>query len=442
MGNTFKRFVIFLILLIITVQSATLCCGFVVSARTNNDAVFEDIAGSVNLHAARSNVMVIPSAAAALLFRSRELPFNDETTVVYSKWLSENLSDGVYTRSKWLNDLMRAVGISEANYGSYAFSDQYLYEECDRFVAAYEHNMVYSDIHMEPYAPLTRSYLAKSVCGALGYAPRAAQCADLTDSDSEMMTLVFYGYYEPDESDCVYPDRTVTREEAQEILKKIQPVTKLSGKQILSFGDSIMYGMGNSGRGIADVAGEKLNMKVTDYSVNGASFEKLSGHDLILTQIKSAIAKGEKADIILINGGTNDLSKGKLGRMMNGRDYRAADQKTFAGSFEYALGTLKAAYPNTPIVYVRAHNMVTTDEKGEQQFGDLAIKIAQKWGVKTVDIYSDTEMNTEIKELRDRYTLYRREKGQCDSVHPNAAGYSKYYLPLTSEAIISLLIKK
>ena len=210
-----------------------------------------------------------------------------------------------------------------------------------------------------------------------------------------------------------------------------------AGKRILSFGDSIMYGYGNHGKGISVIEGQKLGMKVADYSVNGASFEKISGHRQIIDQINKAIRKREKADVILIDGGTNDLICGKLGKMMSGRNYKSANQRTFSGSLEYALGTLKAAYPKTPIIYIRAHNMVSTDDRMEKKFGETALKIAEKWGVKTVDIYP--LLNTENAALRNAYTYYRTERKKHDSIHPTAAGYLRYYIPSVTEAMVSVM---
>lgn len=440
MGNTAKRFIAFLILLIITVQGALLCCSFAVSAGERSVLFLHPEKGRLDMDAVRPAVLAMPADAIKAAFDSPDAAFDDAVTAVYAQWLQENVSTGIYTREEWLRELMNVTGIGEQNNGSYAFSDQYLYACCDLFVAAYEHNMVYSQIHMDPYAPVTRSYLAKSVCGALGYTAQSISCADLSSVETDMMTLVYYGYYTPDDTDCVYPDRAVSRKEAQEILSLVKQNVALRGKHILSFGDSIMHGMGNRAHGIADMAGERFSMSVTDYSVNGASYEKLADHDTIIDQITAAIKKGETADIILINGMTNDLSKGTLGTPLRDRNYKAANRKTFAGAFEYAIGTLKAAYPHTPIVYVRPHNMVTTSETTEKEFGETAIAIAHKWGVATVDVYNDTDLNTEIEAMREKYTLYRSDKGDYDSVHPNGACYARYYLPLVADEMIDLLI--
>lgn len=439
MGSYSKRFIAFLIFLTVTVQGALLCCGFVVSAGAKNVVFTQNTVGKLNLSAVRSAELAMPALSVNKLFDKDAAPFDDEITGAYSIWLKDEFSDTVLSRETWLRQLMDKVGISEENHGSLAFSDQYLYACSDLFVSAYEHNMVYSQMQMEPYAQLTRSYLAKSVCGALGYKARSAECADLSTVESDMMTMVFYGYFAPDENDCVYPEKSVTQKEAQAVLDQVSRHLALSGKHILSFGDSIMYGMGNNGYGIADMVGDKYGMSVTDYSVSGASYEKLRDHEQIIDQINTAIRKREKADVILINGVTNDITTGKLGSALKGKNYKSLKANTFASTFEYAMGTLRDAYPNTPILYIRPHNMVSNSDKNERDFGDLAIAIAQKWGIATVDIYHDTDLNTEIAEMSKQYTFYRADKGVYDSVHPNRACYTKYYLPLVSDAISDLL---
>lgn len=62
---------------------------------------------------------------------------------------------------------------------------------------------------------------------------------------------------------------------------------------------------------------------------------------------------------------------------------------------------------------------------GQIEYGELGNQIAEKWGIRNVDMY--IRMNTQLAEYR---TLYL-----ADYTHPNNAGYNKYYVPALEDFI-------
>lgn len=439
MNGSRKRFVAFFIFLVVTVQVAFLCCNPVARAteRPSLNAVSYVYLGSerTRLHDSRPAALMAPTMEIKKLFESNDTVVEDNVVGQYSVWLCDELSSRVYTRADWLAQLMDVMGYATDSAGSYAFSDQYLYPCSSLFVSAYEHGLVDSQMYMEPFAPLTRRYMARTVTAALGYADHAVECADLYNSDTALMTMVYFGYFVPDDENRVYPDAVVTADEAEAALDEVRLNRTLKGQHLLAFGDSIMYGMGTDGVGIADMIGEKYGMKVADYSENGAAFESIADRALISDQVKAADKANEPADLILLNGGTNDISTRKLGEIADGFDYKSADKKTFSGSLEYTLGLIEHDFGDVPMVYIRAHNMNAIKDALERQFGERAVAIAEKWGCAAADIYADTALNTEDDTMCALYTLYREEKGKNDSIHPNTLCYSKFYVPLLSERI-------
>lgn len=348
----------------------------------------------------------------------------------YSHWLSDHYSADVITREMWLADLMRGLELP-------------LDEDADPaaiFDAAYRSGLIDS-AQAEPYAALTRRYVAHTLVKALHYQPRSADyVTDLASGDADMLTVTYYGWFLPDDYGMVYPDALITADEYVKLTEEVQRYRCLSGRQILSFGDSIMYGMGNSGSGISDMVGEKYGMTVHDFAASGAAFGVDQGRGHIPDQIKAAAKNGLKPDVILINGGTNDIEHVKRGNITDGKDVGKIDERTFAGGFEYSASLLQKYWKGVPVIYIRAHDMDRVKDELEQDYGELALAVAEKWGLDVVDIYRDTDFCTEYGFIRDDYTVYKTKLGKSDGVHPTALGYAKYYVPRVSakiEAIFS-----
>ena len=391
--------------LLLTVQAICLCCVFAACASAG----------------ASSSAEVLDAGAADPAGRN------------YSRWLYENYSSAVYTRLDWLHDMLLTLGLDREAVadGDYAMV----------FSAACDEGIIDSP-DGQAYAALTRSYVAETIVSALGYEPKSvAHAVDVSEGDP-LMTLAYYGYFIPDEEDKLYPDALITDEEYTVLLNELKRYVLLKGKRVISFGDSIMFGMGNNGEGITDMIAEKYGMERRDYSLSGATFGKVSGRSHIPNQVKKAINLKDSADIILVNGGTNDMRKLPLGKMNAKFDIKNPDIKTFAGGMEYALALIGEAWSDVPVIYVRAHDTDCCDDLTERSFGEYGLEIAAHWGLTNVDIFSDSGFDAEIDAIRNTYTMIASDTGEGDSVHPTALGYAKYYLPLVSNKIVNLLTKQ
>lgn len=187
----------------------------------------------------------------------------------------------------------------------------------------------------------------------------------------------------------------------------------LYGKTILDFGDSIAYGNDTAGVGYADMIAERNGMTVHSYAVGG---HKLSQ---ILAQLQSATE--ETADYVLLEGGYNDANPSALtpvGTLSSG--YTATlDTSTFYGALETLLKTAQTKYPSAKTVYVIVHRTRRT------QWPDYAeaIKAAcDKWSVPVVNLMEQGGLNSNIDAMLSAYT-------DSVGVHPNEAGYLKWYVP-------------
>lgn len=215
--------------------------------------------------------------------------------------------------------------------------------------------------------------------------------------------------------------------------------TYLHGKTIAVFGDSIMYGAGNDSKGAVDLLAEKYGMTVAKYCISGStmgvrtdspSYTVDEAHH-IAKQVRNAIADDISPDIIVFNGGTNDVGGGITMGTMSEVYTQPVTESYFADGFETVAYLLTNAFVGVPIIYMRAHNMSSRSYTGQVQYGELGNEIARKWGIATVDMYE--KMNTQLEAYRTLYLV--------DYTHPNVAGYNKYYIPALEDYIMSALVE-
>ena len=288
----------------------------------------------------------------------------------------------------------------------------------------------------KPNVALNRKTAASILCTALGYKSRASLVSLNDTTDAAMKTVTFYGYFYPTENNLIYPAKIVTGEEYSAILSQVQRYKLLRGKRALSFGDSIMYGTGNNAYGDGRMLSEKYGMSYTCYAYSGATFSTTSnGRKHIVDNIRAAASAGCKADVIFLNGATNDIKMIAAKTTTDTFDPSAPEKSQYAQGFKLAINLINSYWKGVPVMYVRAHNISSCPNELEIPMGEYGLSIAASHGAYTVDVFDDTDFNTSYAAMRDRYTYYRAEINQCDGTHPNYLGYTTYYLPLESKTL-------
>ena len=341
---------------------------------------------------------------------------------------TEQVARSLYSRGRWLSDLMILSGKADRQENPTAQSIVEQAKSCGILSR-------YDDEDLSQ--PLDRRFVARTMVKAMGYKNRSVgYLADVSSLDSDLATMAYYGYFLPDVNFMMHPDALVTSTEYEALLKELDRFRQLRGKTILSFGDSIMYGAGNGGEGIADMLAEKYGMTAADYAVSGAAIGIREGRGHIRDQLKSAISDKVQPDVILLNGGTNDMNWLELGEIGTGFDMSQREEEDFTGGLEKTFWSIKNTWKNVPVIFIRAHNMDWGDDLKERLFGQQALQVAAKWGVRSVDLYS--VLNTEDTDTAARYTFINADtENLADSIHPNAVGYAKFYLPAVAEKLIN-----
>lgn len=221
------------------------------------------------------------------------------------------------------------------------------------------------------------------------------------------------------------------------------------GKNLLVFGDSIMFGSGNNGFGVGEYLEKDLGFKLFKYCGGGARTGYDEGKSWIVEQVRTAINDKVCADYIVFNGFTNDCNMTDgvncdvpLGGMPETapEDIFELSNKntTYSGCFEAIVCAFKKYFPQAKPLFVRPHRMGRRGEKVQIEYGERGVEICKKYGVAVADLYEGSGLDTFLAAHRDKYTCDSYGWGRGDCTHPNAAGYEKFYMPIIESIIKSL----
>lgn len=216
-------------------------------------------------------------------------------------------------------------------------------------------------------------------------------------------------------------------------------VGTFAGKTLVNLGDSINQGYGNGGQtaGVSyvDMIATDYKMDNRKYATYGAKMASV-GTNTLESQLNQLIAAAVTPDLIIINGGTNDIPNpansttysalGTISGVFTG----GYDRTTVIGAMEYIFLTLKTKFPASKIIYVRVHNMSTRKYADQVTYGEAAEKVCSKWGVPVCNIFRDGTFNTNIPTITSKYG--------GDGTHPNGAAYEEFYVPLLKETMQKL----
>lgn len=447
--HCFKRLIKLSLILMLTVGVVCSCCSCgIESSATTIATTFANTFLEEDLGILKGYEFKVQGNEAVLkeALSTEKDTVDYEIVQAYSNYLDTKFSSKIITRAEWLKQLLSTLDyeiITDKNDDYSHVTDRDCYDCSEYFITAIENKIIGPNaLKFDPYCEVTRQYVSTSLVNCVGY-PRTytLKCSDykIIEDKTQAAASVYLGYFELDENNCFNPYGAVSDEQVEYILGELEKVNVLKGKTVMTFGDSIMHGDGNCFVGIADMLSQRYLMTAIDYSKGGSTFGKVNNREQIVNQISRAVNKKEAADIIFINGGTNDMRKSQPGIISDDFDYENYGYQDFCSGMEYSLGLLRENYSDTPVVYIRVHNMEYGIERNELHFGNLALDICEKWEIDTVDIFNDTEFNTHDEEMKSIYTVHTNSCKNGDSIHPNKLGYYKFYIPLVSEKAVELL---
>ncbi len=447
--HRFKRFLKISLILMLTVGVMFSCCSCGVQssattiATTVANTLFSNDDSCLVTEYSFSKDNCCNALSKGLL--AKQACVDCDVVKAYSQYLDSTYSAGVITRAEWLTQLFskldyKIIGDMRSKYAD--ITDIDFSDYSDYFITAIENKIIGPNSNaFDPYCAATRQYVSTTLTNAAGYPKKyKLWCSDYKtiEDKAQAAIAVQLGYFELDKNNCFNPYGLVTDDQVDYILSELDKLSALKGKTVMTFGDSIMHGDGNDFVGIGDLLSQRYMMVAVDYSHGGSTFGKVYNREQICAQINKAINMGETADIILINGGTNDMRRLPAGEISSDFNYESYGSADFSSGMEYAIGLIKDNYPDTPLVYIRAHDMECSLERNELHFGNLALDICEKWEVEVVDVFNDTDFDCHKEDIKCAYTAHTEKRKNGDSIHPNQLGYYKYYIPLLSEKAVEL----
>ena len=212
--------------------------------------------------------------------------------------------------------------------------------------------------------------------------------------------------------------------------------SKLFGKSVYSFGDSLLYGH-YSGEGFLDGLVNECNMNYTKCAINGA--EVIQN---IINQINNA--PSTEPDFIVLDGMVNDATKditARLGELTPLDVFESPSiQNTFYGSLEHIFYTLRNKYPNAKIIYVIPHLMPTRPIARQKTLAEAIIKTCKKWAIPVVNIQEEGQINTFLDSYRNKYSYNNLgETSNGNGTHLTGVGYDEFYKPMIKAKMIELI---
>lgn len=215
----------------------------------------------------------------------------------------------------------------------------------------------------------------------------------------------------------------------------------LKNKNIYWLGSSVTYGSASEQITMVDYIQKKQEATCVKEAVSGTTLcgktLTTSDNSYVSRLVNSTkFDKSDTIDAFMCQISTNDVNSAS--RVANWGTITADDKKsledfdysTTLGAVEYIICYVQKTW-NCPIVFWSG-----TEYGGENGYNyGLLIKeikkLEQKWGIKVLDMYNDSQMNSLPLEY---YHFY-----MSDPVHPKKAGYLEWWTPKFEEYLKSVL---
>ena len=231
------------------------------------------------------------------------------------------------------------------------------------------------------------------------------------------------------------------------MIKASGTVSEISKLKVLAMGDSICYGARNDRKGfIGEVGCQYVNTGSTGASISMAKANNIPKQLIELT--------GFSPDAIVTNGGINDYGDGvAMGDVPvrvidpNNDNPESMNKNTVMGALNYLFYKMVTLYPNAQRFFLMPQHTWNWDRiNGDggwnfDTFHENVTKVCNMYGVKIIDLYTQSPINTRYAEYRST-TSYSEtppdtEKAwvNYDGIHPLPFGYTNGYVPFVKEAL-------
>lgn len=203
----------------------------------------------------------------------------------------------------------------------------------------------------------------------------------------------------------------------------------IKGQTFLWLGSSVTYGAESEQESMADFFGKKYGVQTVKLALSGTSLAtyKPNSYAERLDKYITSAEKAPNVDAFICQLSTNDTNYTKeRGVVMPDfiTDSSAFDIATTYGAIEYIIARVRETW-DCPIYFY------TNPPTGNAAYGEMVdalFRIAEKWDVTVIDLYTDASFNSIDDAARALY--------MSDSIHPTKAGYRDWWLPKFEEALL------
>ena len=245
-------------------------------------------------------------------------------------------------------------------------------------------------------------------------------------------TATYNGYI------CVTTDREYNSQKAfvyQYDTMSDSETSLLTSKKVGFTGDSICAGDGYSG-GYATILHDNYGLEVQNIGVSGGHL----AHDRegVFVICDSIDDLDDNCDAYIIEGGINDYANNITFGTITANYTADVDDTTFVGALEKTCRSLYNYHSGKKFAFLIVHDVLNYycghqgNGKTWKDYRDAIYEVCTKYGIDVIDI-GKTSMNTNYTGIKNNYTA------SSDGLHPNQAGYTKYYVPAIKEWILNNL---
>lgn len=271
----------------------------------------------------------------------------------------------------------------------------------------------------------------------------------------------------------------VVRRNNRELYRDWLPVTKdkinledkIKNLKVVVLGDSIARGGRNQGKGfVGDIGCEYVNLGIggaTISNVVNSSSSTDSVHPIGALNIADSIIKYSQSsneswyiipDVIIASGGLNDyLRDAELGTVPstvihNDTEASALTLSRVSDSLQYMFYQMVKLYPASQRVFVTTNKVYNhpwtphyTGGYTQTDLHDLIVKVCQLYGVKVVDVFNDSILNSYFDQYvsstpySEDHSVTDTQYIDSDKLHPLSLGYKTGYEPLVKATLISCI---
>lgn len=228
-----------------------------------------------------------------------------------------------------------------------------------------------------------------------------------------------------------------------------ESVSPLFGKKVAYDGDSIcesrLTGTAANGGAFAKLIADKTGCTYVNNAVSGGILASAVPSGTMPHSVVNSLGSlPNDADIYCIEGGVNDFWRDVPLGDYSQTDYNASvNTATVCGALEHIIRAITYYHVGKPLVFVLVHKATATinannagytfDEMREKMIG-----ILNKYAIPYYDAYLYSGLNG-YNSIQSTTFLTANSTGQGDGIHPNEAGYRRYYVPQLIDLFESLM---